>query len=56
MAKPFLVRLPESLHDEIAREAAKEGVSMNQIMLMRLSKESKAKDHQRTKKSPKDGK
>ena len=33
----FLVRLPRSLHAVLAREAAEEGVSLNQLVVSRLS-------------------
>ena len=33
----FLVRLPRTLHAVLAREAAEEGVSLNQLVVSRLS-------------------
>ena len=36
-SEKFLVRLPRSLHAVLAREAAEEGVSLNQLVVSRLS-------------------
>lgn len=40
-AKPrsgkILVRIPKSLHSHLAAEAAREGVSLNQLMVAKLS-------------------
>lgn len=44
----FNLRIPKSLHAKLCEEAAREGVSLNQLCLMKLSRDSEVPKKRRS--------